>query len=104
LWNEWSFLPEKADKIKLQLSQIASGLESLDPTQLAEDFRRHYRAILDGGQADPFAQVQLAAVIVTAPLRKEVLEEKRAALEAEYAELRKRNKELGKRLGRKQDL
>jgi len=103
-WNEFRVLPEKADKIKRQLEQIASGLESLDPTQLAEDFRRHYRAILDGGQADPFAQVQLAAVIVTAPLRKEVLEEKRTALDQELAELKKHNKELGKRLGRKQDL
>jgi hypothetical protein len=96
-WNEFRVLPEKADKIKRQLEQIASGLESLDPAQLAEDFRRHYRAILDGGQADPFAQVQLAAVICTAPSRKEVLEEKRTTLEAEYAELKKRNKELGKR-------
>jgi len=29
LWNEWSSLPEKADKIKLQLAQIANSLESL---------------------------------------------------------------------------
>lgn len=29
LWNEWSSLLEKADKIKLQLAQIANSLESL---------------------------------------------------------------------------
>jgi len=104
LWNEWASLGEKADSNKLQLAQIANTLTELDPVKLAEDFKRFHRAILNGGRADPFAETQLAANIVVAPLRKEVLTEKQSQLEAELADLRKRNKELGKQLNRRQDL
>jgi hypothetical protein len=104
LWNEWASLPEKSEAIKLQLAQIANTLTELNPVKLAEDFKRFHRAILNGGRADPFAEAQLAAVIITAPLRKEVLTERQAELEAELAQVRQTNKTLSKRLGRKQDL
>jgi len=42
----------------------------------------------------------MAAVIVTAALRREVLNEKAGELEAQLVALRKRNKELSKKLGR----
>jgi hypothetical protein len=56
--------------------------------------------MIDGASADPFAQLHLAAAVVTVDLRRDVLNEKAGELEAQLVALRKRNKDISKKLGR----
>jgi hypothetical protein len=100
LWFEYSAIPDKISATQRELDSIKNGLKELDPVELREEFKHHFRAVIDGGITDPFAQVQMAAIIVTADLRREVLEEKASDLEAKLVELRRRNKELAKKLRR----
>jgi hypothetical protein len=101
LWSEYNAIPDRIHAAQNELNSIKNGLVDLDPAKLRDDFKRHYKAILNGAISHPLAETELVTVIVTADLRKEVLEEKAGELEAQLVELRKRNKELGKRLGRK---
>jgi len=100
LWLEYSAIPDRIPQAQHELESIRSSIADLDPAKLNQEFKRHLRAVIDGGITDPFAQVQMAAVIVTADLRREVLNEKAGELEAQLVALRKRNKELSKKLGR----
>src|SRR6516162_1788316 len=97
LWSEYSSLPDRISAAQRELESIRSSIADLDPAKLNEAFKRHFRAVIDGAITDPFAQVQMAAVIVTADLRREVLNEKAGELEAQLVALRKRNKELSKK-------
>ena len=100
LWSEYSAIPDHISAAQRELESIRSSIADLNSAKLNEEFKRHFRAIIDGGIADPFAQMQMAAVIVTADLRREVLNEKAGELETQLVSLRKRNKELSKKLGR----
>ena len=100
LWSEYSALPDRISAAQRELDSIRSSIADLEPAKLNEEFKRHFRAVIDGGITDPFAQVQMAAVIVAADLRREVLNEKAGELEAQLVALRKRNKELSNKLGR----
>jgi len=100
LWSEYSATPDRISAAQRELESIRSAIADLELAKLNQEFRRHFRAVIDGGITDPFAQVQMAAVIVTADLRREVLNEKAGGLEAQLVTLRRRNKELSKKLGR----
>ena len=100
LWSEYSSLPDRISATQAELDSIRSSISDLDPAKLNEAFKRHFRAVIDGGITDLFAQVQMAAVIVTTDLRREVFNEKAGELEAQLIALRKRNKDLSKKLGR----
>jgi hypothetical protein len=100
LWSECNAIPDRISQAQNELEAIRSSIADLDPAKLDQEFKRHFRAVIDGGITDPFAQVQMAAVIVRADLRREVFNEKAGELEARLVALRKRNKELSKKLGR----
>jgi hypothetical protein len=104
LWSEFQALPVKADAINLRLAQISNDLRSLDVEKLAEDWKATYRSILGGGRIFPETLTELAMTMYTADLRREVLTKLADALEVELAELRKRNRQLCKQLGVKQDI
>jgi DNA repair exonuclease SbcCD ATPase subunit len=98
LWTEYNAIPDKIEKINVRLADIATALASLDTAKLETGFRELYRAALDGAIHDPFAQMQFAGLLVTAPLRKEVLTKLATELETELVELKARSKVLAKRL------
>jgi len=97
-WNEFSRIPERADAIRLELDGIAKLLQELEPEKIEADFKRHYKATLNGSAADPFAQTALAGLLVTRQLRKECLNEKAEDLNKKLAELKARSKALAKKL------
>jgi hypothetical protein len=53
-WSEFSRIPERADKIKLELDGIAKLLGERKPETLEVDFKRHYKAMLNGSTVDSF--------------------------------------------------
>jgi len=73
-------------------------LQELEPEKIEADFKRHYKATLNGSAADPFAQTALAGLLVTRQLRKECLNEKAEDLNKKLAELKARSKALAKKL------
>jgi hypothetical protein len=103
-WTEFISIPERAERINDRLNAIASELASLDITKIEADFRQLYRATLNGAVGDPFAQMQLAGLSITAPLRKGVLTQLATELETGLAELKARLKVLAKKLGQKSPL
>jgi DNA repair exonuclease SbcCD ATPase subunit len=103
-WIEFISIPERAERINEKLNSIANELASLDITKIEADFRHLYRATLNGAVADPFPQMQLAALLVTRELRKEVLNELAEALNGELADLKARSKVLAKKLGMRSPL
>jgi hypothetical protein len=76
LWNEYNQIPDRIHAAQSELDSINKLLADLDPAKLREEFKRHYRATMGGAMADPFAQANLAGVIVTADPRREVLKRK----------------------------
>jgi hypothetical protein len=100
LWSEYSAIPDRISAAQRELESIQNSIADLEPAKLNEAFQRHFRAVIDGAITDPFAQVQMAAVIITADLQREVFNEKTGELEEQLATLRKRNKELSGKLGR----
>jgi hypothetical protein len=102
LWREYSGIPDNIASATSKLDWITGELKKLDPDAARAEYKRHYRAEVDGtANVDPIAQSILAAAIVTVDLKREVLTEKAGDLEARLVELRRRSKELSKRLGRK---
>jgi hypothetical protein len=55
-WSDFSRIPERADKIKRELDGIAKLLGELKPETIEVDFKRHYKAMLNGSTVDPFTQ------------------------------------------------
>jgi hypothetical protein len=100
LWND-NAIPEKIEAISIRLAQISNELASLDAEKIKADFKSLYRARLNGAVADPFAQMQLAGLLITAPLRKEVLERLATELETELVELKARSRFWQRGLARK---
>jgi hypothetical protein len=80
------------------LDALNNALKECDIEQLRQEFKRLYRAIIDGALTDPFAQMNMAAAIVTCDLRSEVLKEKEAELESQLIEARKPLKQLSHKL------
>jgi len=100
-WAEYSAIPERIEAINARLADIANELASLDTPKLNADFKSVYRNALNGAIYDPLAQMQLAGLLVTAPLRKEVLNELATELKAQLIEVQARSRTLGKKLGQR---
>jgi len=67
---------------------MAKLLNQLEPGNAEADFKRHYKATLNGSTVDPFTQTALAGLLVTRELRKECLNEKAEELNKERSDLR----------------
>ena len=105
LWSEFSSLPDCIRSAQNELDGINSQLKCLDDNSLREEYKDWFREVLGSGSAvSPLVYATKAAILVGADLRREVLNEKANELEAQLVEYRKRNKELGKQLGKKQEL
>jgi predicted nucleic acid-binding Zn-ribbon protein len=76
-------------------------LRSLDAAKIEADFKSLYRNMLDGAQASAGALDAIAARLVTAGLRKEVLTQLVTELESHLSELKARQKVLAKKLGQR---
>lgn len=100
-WIEYHAIPERIEQKEVQLAQIANEMRNLDPEQLANEFKRIYRIMLDGGIVSGSFLPDIALTLCTSDLRIEVLNEKADGLDREVAELKARAKTLGKRLGQK---
>ena len=99
LYSEHNSLPDKISSTQRELDATNLELKKCDADSIRAEYKRHFRAILDGANADQFSQVFLAAAIVTCDMRKEVLVEKANEREARLVEMRKRSKQLSKQLG-----
>jgi hypothetical protein len=104
LWSEFNSLAPRSANINKRLTALEVELQELQSEKLASDFRKLYRATLDGAHLDQFATVFASALIVTANLRREVIEELQSELKAELATLQKRNKALCRQLGQSQTI
>jgi hypothetical protein len=100
-WEQYNAIPDRIEALNVRLAQIASDLRSLETEKIAEDFKSHYRATLNGAIAQASWLDGIAALLVTAGLRKEVLGQLAGELERERAALTARRKVLAKRLGQK---
>jgi hypothetical protein len=101
-WDQFSSaIPDKLDAINARLDAIANELASLDTAKIEADFKNHFRAKRNGVVGSPVSLDALAALLVTAPLHREVLEDMAKGLEAEASELKSRRAKLSKKLGRK---
>jgi chromosome segregation ATPase len=98
LHAELSSLPDRISATQRELDSLNATLSELNVDTLKADYKRLYRAVLDGGQNDKFAEVFAAAAIVTVDLRREVLTAKTGEIEASLVEMRRRVKELKRRL------
>jgi len=98
LHAEFSSLPDRIASSQRELDQINATLSEISVDSLKADYKRLCRAVIDGGQTDRFAEVFSAAAIVTCDLRREVLTEKAGQIEASLVEMRRRNKELKRKL------
>ena len=104
LWNQFNQLAPRAANINQRLTALEVELQEVQPEKLASEFRKLYRATLEGGSVDRFSVVFASAAMVTANLRREVIEELQSELKAELATLQKKNKALCRQLGQKQDI
>jgi hypothetical protein len=98
LHAEQSRLPDQIASAQSQLNSLNVTMSELNVDTLKADYRRLYRAVLDGGRTDQFAELFAAAAIVTCELRREVLTAKASEIEASLVEMRRRNKELKRKL------
>ena len=48
LWQEYSALPNKISTAQRELDSINDALKDLDPEKLHNEFKRHFRLIIDG--------------------------------------------------------
>jgi chromosome segregation ATPase len=102
LWSEYSSLPDRISSTQLDLDSTNEAIKSLDPAELRKDYKDWFRSMLDiKSQVHPLVFAQRAEILITAELRREVLEEKASELEAQLVEMRKRIKQLSKQLGAK---
>jgi hypothetical protein len=98
LHAEFSSLPERISNTQRELDSLNTALSELNVEILKADYKSLFRTILDGGRTDQLALVFSAAAIVTCDLRREVLTEKAGEIEASLVEMRRRNKELKRKL------
>jgi chromosome segregation ATPase len=98
LWSELNGLPAHIEKATNELESISKSLAELDANKARDEYKRLFRAIIDGANADRFAVAFAATDLVTVELRREVLSEKSAELEERLAGLRKRQTALNRKL------
>jgi DNA repair exonuclease SbcCD ATPase subunit len=101
LWSEFQSIPEKAEKLNDRLNAITNELRALDSAKIEADFKAMYKNVWQGAMVDPFAQMQLAGLLVTAPLRKEVLNSLAEELQTQLADMKARHKALSRKLGQR---
>jgi DNA repair exonuclease SbcCD ATPase subunit len=99
LWQEFQAIPEQIDAANARQEQTANELQALDADRLAEEFKSHYRAVLDGAIAQASWMDAVAVRMVTASLRKEVLTQLDVELSGKINELKARQKTLAKKFG-----
>jgi predicted nucleic acid-binding Zn-ribbon protein len=103
-FNEWSALPERVEKIRRKLADINRELETLTPEVVERRFKEEYVKVTRGAMRDELGLSLIAGIAATRQWRTDVLNRAAEDLTKELAGLRKRSKELSKRLGRKQDI
>jgi hypothetical protein len=101
-WDKYSATPEQLDMTNTRLARINSELESLDAQVLETEFKGHYKSLLNGSVASAGFLDAVSIKPLTVSLRREVLEKLQQELETEATGLKARQKQLAKRLGRKE--
>jgi hypothetical protein len=98
LHAEHSSLPDRISAAQRQLDSLNATMRELNVDALKSDYKRLFRAVIDGGRTDQFAEVFAAAAIVTCELRRDVLTEKAGEIESRLVDMRKRSRELKRKL------
>lgn len=97
-WDEYNSLPDRIASLDTRIGEINDGMRELDTDALARQYKDIYKAGLKGAITDRFALVFAAESIITANLRKEVLNELAAELQSEMSEAKRRFKALERKL------
>jgi len=98
LHAEYAALPDRISNTQREVESINNTLKELNVDTLKDDYRRLFRAVIDGGQTNQFAEAFAAAAIGTCELKREVLTAKASEIETSLVEMRRKLKELRKKL------
>jgi len=101
LWSEYNALPAQIEAVEHRIEWCLDELKANTPDVIRANIREHYRALAKGQPFNNEGLLYLNAQLNTCDIYREVLAERQIELNNELASLRKRNKELAKKLGQR---